>query len=148
MADVAHLASTALAVPLAYAFDRLSDPQALGRWALGSTGLTPTDLTGVFRGVSLFDGSAAIVEIVPHRALGLIDYHVGDMMARSPRVSIRLTSGAEWGQVAGTSMAALTTWRAAWMTDERWARTCTTHALEVLLFKSQIETDFRAGVAV
>lgn len=39
----------------------------------------------------------------------------------------------------------MTTWRADWMDDERWNRTCKTHELEVLLFKSQIETDWNAG---
>jgi hypothetical protein len=139
---VAHLASVRIDVPANFAFERLSDGHALGRWALGSMGLEPAGQPGIWRGHSLFDGSEAIVEIVAHPELGLIDYHVGDLDVRSPRIAIRVTPGPDWGLGQDACLAAMTTWRVQWMDDARWARTCTTHELEVLLFKAQIETDF------
>ncbi len=141
----AHLASVSIDAPFDTVFDALADGHRLGRWALGSMDLQPLAEAGLWRGTSLFDGTTAEVEIRPHRALGLIDFHLGPAGARVPRVSIRVTRGADWGQPEGTAMVAMTTWRAAWMDDARWARTCKTHELEVLLFKAQIETAFSAA---
>ncbi|WP_306119317.1 MULTISPECIES: hypothetical protein [unclassified Roseitalea] len=140
---VAHMASVTLEVPLNFAFDRLTEPAALGRWTLGSFGLAPIGQGDLVEGVSLFDGARSIVEIVPHRGLGLIDYHVGDRRTRVPRVSIRLSPGSDWGLDADSCLAAMSTWRAGWMDEERWARTCATHECEVLLFKAQIETAYK-----
>lgn len=140
----AHLASVRLEVPADFAFAHLSDGRRLGRWALGSMDLEPADEAGLWRGVSLFDGTAAEVEIRPHPGLGLIDFHLGPAGARVPRVSIRVTPGPDWGLPEGVCLAAMTTWRAGWMDDVRWQRTRTTHELEVLLFKAQIEADWQA----
>lgn len=138
----AHLASARVDAPADFTFAHLADGRRLGRWALGSMDLTPTGEPGLWRGVSLFDGSEAEVEIRPHAALGLIDFHLGPAGARVPRVSIRVTPGPDWGLPAETCLVAMTTWRAGWMDDARWQRTCTTHELEALLFKAQIETDW------
>jgi len=136
----AHLASVRIEVPAATAFAALSDGRRLGRWALGSMDLVPADEPGLWTGKSLFDGSVVAVEIRPHPDLGLIDFHLGPAGARVPRVSIRVTPGPDWGLPADSCLVAMTTWRAGWMDDERWARTCKTHELEVLLFKAQIES--------
>lgn len=141
----AHLASVLVEAPFDYTFSHLSDGKRLGRWTLGSMDLVAQAEPGLWRGVSLFDGSVAEVEIRPAPSLGLIDFHLGPKGARVPRVSIRVTPGADWGQPQASCMVAMTTWRAGWMDDERWMRTCTTHELEVLLFKAQIETDWRAA---
>lgn len=141
----AHLASVRLDVPADHAFAALSDGRRLGRWALGSMDLDPTGEPGVWRGASLFDGSEAVVEIRPHPALGLIDFHLGPAGARVPRVSIRVTPGPDWGLPPDSCLVAMTTWRAGWMDDARWDRTRTTHELEVLLFKAQIETAWKAA---
>lgn len=140
----AHLASTRIDTPANFALTRLADARAVGRWALGSMDFEPLG-EGLWQGVSLFDGSTSIVEIVLHRDLGLIDYHVGSREQRVPRVSIRVTSGADWGMGADRCIAAMTTWRAGWMDDERWRRTCVTHETEVLLFKAQIETAWNSA---
>jgi len=138
----AHLASVRIDAPVDFAFARLADPTAVGRWALGSMGLAPTATPGVLRGTSLFDGGESLVRIGAHPALWLVDYFVG-LAAPEPRISIRLSPGAAWDIGADTCLAAMTTWRPAAMEAWRWARTCTTHELEVLLFKAQIETDWR-----
>ena len=140
----ADLASTRVDAPHDFTFAHLSDGRRLGRWALGSMDLEPQAEPGVWRGASLFDGSVAEMEIRPHAALGLIDFHLGPAGARVPRVSIRVTPGPDWGLPDDSCLVAMTTWRAGWMDDARWQRTRTTHALEVLLFKAQIETDWAA----
>lgn len=138
----AHMASVQIDAPVAFAFDRLCDGAAVGRWALGSMGLAQTGAAGVLCGTSLFDGAESIVRIKAHPDLWLVDYFVGPT-AREPRISIRLSPGAAWDMDPATCLAAMTTWRPAGMEAWRWARTCTTHELEVLLFKAQIETDWR-----
>ncbi|GHC20339.1 hypothetical protein GCM10007291_19120 [Gemmobacter nanjingensis] len=145
MQDIAHLASVRVEAPSDFTFGHLADGRKLGRWALGSMDLQPEAEPGLWRGVSLFDGSEAAVEIRPHPDLGLIDFHLGAAGARAPRVSIRVTPGPDWGLPAGACLVAMTTWRAGWMDDDRWMRTRKTHELEVLLFKAQIETDWHAA---
>ncbi|MDR0808779.1 MAG: hypothetical protein LBE86_06590 [Gemmobacter sp.] len=140
----ADLASTRVDAPNDFVFAHLSDGRRLGRWALGSMNLEPQAQAGTWRGTSLFDGSVAEMEIRPHPSLGLIDFHLGPAGARVPRVSIRVTPGPDWGLPEATCLVAMTTWRAGWMDDARWQRTRATHALEVLLFKAQIESDWAA----
>ena len=140
----ADLVSTRIDVPYDFAFAHLSDGRRLGRWALGSMDLEPQPEPGVWRGTSLFDGSVAEMEIRPHPDLGLIDFHLGPAGARVPRVSIRVTPGPDWGLPEASCLVAMSTWRAGWMDDARWHRTCTTHAAGALLFKAQIETDWAA----
>lgn len=141
----AHLASARVDVPASYAFGHLADGRRLGRWALGSMDLEPTGEPGVWRGVSLFDGSSADVEIRTHADLGLIDFHLGPAGARVPRVSIRVSPGTDWGLPEESCLVAMTTWRANWMNDARWQQTQKTHELEALLFKAQIEADWKRG---
>jgi len=139
--SVAHQAAARVAVPSGFAFDRLSEAGFVGRWALGSMGLTDVG-EGVFRGHSLFDGSAAFVEIKPEPALGLIDFHVGSQKARRPRIFIRVTPGPVLGMGAGECLVTLHALRAVDAPDETWARTCLTHEAEILLIKAQLETAF------
>lgn len=144
--SAAHTASTIVDAPPDFVFAHLSDARRLGRWTLGSMDYQPSDIAGVHIGTSLFDGSKSMVEIRPHPELAMIDYLVGSLEKRTPRVSIRLVAGAEWGLAETSCIATMTTWRASFMSDDRWKRTCTTHELEVLLFKEQIETEWRAGL--
>jgi hypothetical protein len=140
----AHQASVCVEAPFEHTFGQLSDGRRLGRWALGSMDLVPVG-PNLWRGTSLFDGSTAEVEIRPVPDLGLIDFYLGPEGRRVPRVSIRVTPGSDWGIGEGKCLVALSTWRAAWMDDDRWHRTCTTHELEVLLFKAQIEAAWASG---
>ncbi|MDX5349730.1 MAG: SRPBCC family protein [Paracoccaceae bacterium] len=141
----AHLAATRSDAPAAFAFAHLSDGRKLGRWTLGSMDLEPAGEPGLWRGTSLFDGAEALVEIRPEPRLGLIDFHLGPAGARVPRVSIRVTPGPDWGLPETACLAAMTTWRAGWMDEARWERTRKSHELEVLLFRAQIEADWKAA---
>lgn len=144
--EVAHTASAVVLVPAAHALASLADPAQVGRWALGCMGLAPTDLPGVWRGVSLFDGSEGHVEIVAHPELGLIDYRVGGRAARSPRIFVRVAPGALAGLGEGACAVALTAWRGA-MDAERWARLKATHEAEIWLLKLQLEAGWAGGAS-
>ena len=139
--DHAHIASALVAVPADFAFGRLADAGFVGGWSLGSMGLTEV-AAGIYRGVSMFDGSIAHVDIRPQPDLGLIDYGVGTLEARMPRIFIRVTPGPVLGRGMGECLVTMTALRAAGADDARWARTCTTHETEILLIKSQLEAAF------
>jgi hypothetical protein len=142
--DVAHTAAATVLVPAGVAFASLADPGRIGRWALGCMGLAPTDLAGVWRGVSLFDGSEGFVEVVAQPDLGLIDYHVGSRTARAPRIFIRVAPAPLAGLSEGACAVAMTAWRGG-METERWARLKATHEAEIWLLKLQIEAAHAAG---
>ncbi|MCL4189616.1 MAG: hypothetical protein KJZ85_18605 [Rhodobacteraceae bacterium] len=141
----AHSAAVRIDVPAAAAFAALADPVRVGRWALGSAGMEATASPGVWRGRSLFDGAEAFVEIAAHPGLGLIDYHVGGPERRSPRIFIRVAPGPVAGLAEESCLVSMTAWRCAGMSEERWARLCTTHELEVLLLKAQTEAARGSG---
>jgi hypothetical protein len=132
------MASALVAVPADFAFDRLASAVFVGGWSLGSMGLAEV-APGVYRGVSMFDGSAAHVDIRPEPAQGLIDFGVGSAEARLPRIFIRVTPGEVLGHPQSTCLVTLVALRAAGADGARWARTCTAHETEILLIKAQLE---------
>ena len=134
-----HTVSAHVDVPVDFAFGRCCDPKALGMWTLGSMGFAETGVKGVYRGKSLFDNSETYMEMDIHPDLWLVDFAVGTQEQREPRVSIRLTPGQLWGFDSASCLFAMSTWRAAWMDEDRWQRTCRTHETEAQLFKSQTE---------
>ena len=139
--DHAHIASALVGVPAEFAFGRLADAAFVGGWSLGSMGLTEV-AAGVYRGVSMFDGSLAHVDIRPQPALGLIDFGVGTAEMRVPRIFIRVTPGPVLGHGAGECLVTMTALRAAGSGAETWARTCSTHETEILLIRAQLEAAF------
>jgi len=141
----AHTAAALVLVPAEFALERLSDAVFVGGWSLGSMRLQAV-APGVYRGVSMFDGSPAHVDIRPQVALGLIDFGVGSAEQRVPRISVRVTPGAVLGHGAAECLVTLTALRAAGASADLWARTCITHEAEILLIKAQLETAF-AGLA-
>lgn len=142
---VAHTASVMIAVPASRAFTALTSAGDVGRWALGSTDLQPTQQANVYQGVSLFDGSRTHVEIRGYADLGLIDYHVGNDRQRIPRITIRIAPDEVSGAGPEHCLVAMTAWRAAGMSESDWARLCTLHEAEILLMKAQMEAAFEAA---
>jgi hypothetical protein len=142
----AHFAATHIDTTASFAMAQLSDVASLGQWALGSMDFVATSDGNVWRGRSLFDGSDCFVEIRAYPDLGLVDYHVGSLQMRIPRVSIRIVPGDTLGSDDACCIATMTTWRADHVDDDGWIRTCRAHDLEVLLFKAQIETAWNATV--
>ena len=144
--DHAHITAAMVSVPAGFALARLTDAAFVGGWSLGSMDLKPTG-DGAYRGVSMFDGSTAHVDIRPSPNLGLIDYGVGTAEHRVPRIFIRVTPGTVLGHGAGECLVTMTALRMAGSDIARWGRTCTTHEAEMLLIKAQLETAFAGSAA-
>ncbi|MBV1693237.1 MAG: SRPBCC family protein [Hyphomicrobiales bacterium] len=139
MTDYAHALTALVDVPAAAAFAFLIDPAALSRWSLGCMDLVDVG-GGVYTGRSLFDGGQGwlSIEAVPLRLL--VDYHVGTLERRVPRISARVLPGAVCDLGEGACYVTLTAWRPATMSDERWRRLCATHETEIWLIKAQMES--------
>jgi hypothetical protein len=139
---LSHSVTALMDVPADAAFDFMCDPIALGRWSLGCMDTRPDG--AVHTGNSLFDGGQGWFEIVPHRALGLIDYHLGTPERRVPRISARVIDAAVCDLEPEQCYLTLTAWRASGMDDARWHRLRAAHEVEILLIKTQCEAAYRA----
>ena len=134
-----HTVSIEVNVPAPQAFQYLSDPEKIGRWALGCFNTRPTVHDRLYKGTSLFDSSETwvCVETDPQRLI--IDYHIGNPDKQVPRISTRVVSGATYGRDSDHCIVSMTAWRPADMPDGRWHRLCVTHDTEVLLIQAQLE---------
>ena len=141
MSDTAgcHTASARVDVPADAAFAFLVDPAALSRWSLGCMDLVAVG-NGVYTGRSLFDGGQGWLSIDSDRTRLLVDYHVGTLDKREPRISARVVPGPVCGLGENACYVTLTAWRPAAMVDDRWQRLCATHDAEIWLIKSQLES--------
>ena len=137
-ASQSHSTTCQAAVPAETAFAFLADPTALSRWSLGCMDLVELG-DGVYTGRSLFDGGQGWLSIDADRRRLLVDYHVGTLEKREPRISARVVPGPVCGLADSTCYVTLTAWRAATMSDERWMRLCASHEAEIWLIKSQME---------
>jgi len=123
-------------------FDFMSDPQRLDLWSFG-TWKIETIKDDLILGQSIFSGSPIYVRIQPHRSQRLIDYHIGQTRdALVARIFARVIPGADFGADHQTSMLLLTAIRGDDMNDERWDGLKTSHAFEVGLIKSLIESGY------
>ncbi len=92
----------------AYAF--LVDPAALGRWSLGCMDLVHVG-SGIYRGRSLFDGGEGWLSIDGDPQRLVIDYHVGTMDERVPRICARVVPGPVCGLAPSECYVSLLAWR-------------------------------------
>jgi hypothetical protein len=137
-ASLSHAATCRAAVHADAAFGFLADPVALSRWSLGCMDLVHVR-DGVYTGRSLFDGGQGWLSIDADPRRLLIDYHVGTLEKREPRISARVIPGPVCGLEEGACLVTLTAWRAMAMSEERWARLCAAHEAEIWLIKAQME---------
>lgn len=137
-AGLSHVATCCVGVSAALAYDFLVDPAALSRWSLGCMDLVDVG-HGVYTGRSLFDGGQGWLSIDGDRSRLLIDYHVGTLEKREPRISARVIPGSVCGLDESVCYVTLLAWRSPSMGDERWQRLCASHEAEIWLIKSQIE---------
>jgi hypothetical protein len=121
-------------------FRYLSDPQKLGRWALGCFNTQSAGKEGLYKGTSLFDGSETWVRIETDAKRFIIDYHVGDSDQQLPRISTRIMPGPTYGGNSSQCIVSMMAWRTKDMSDSRWHRLCATHDAEILLIQSQLES--------
>lgn len=139
MSDLAHATTLRIDVEAQVAFDFLADPLRLGRWSLGCFDTRAAGSTGLYTGVSLYDGSQAWFRIEADQARYIIDYHVGDAASQAPRISARVIPGSVCALPETSCFVTLTAWRTVDMDNDRWARLCTAHDAEIWLIKTQIE---------
>jgi hypothetical protein len=138
--ELVHTCAALVNAPARAAFDFLADPQSLGRWSLGALNVKPTEKAGVYTGFSMFNGSQAWLAIDAKPELLLIDYRVGTPDNLVPRIFARVVPGTVVGLREDQCYVALTAWRTASMTAERWHQLRASHEAEILLIDSQIET--------
>ena len=118
----------------AYAF--LLDGRAVGRWALGSFGGRRVG-RNLFRGQSLFDGTAVLYRPVGDATRLIVDYHVGtNPRALVPRVMARVIPGEATGRARGSCLVTLVAWRDASMSEARWERLVACHEVEIRLVQA------------
>jgi len=88
-------------------------------------------------------GSSVFVRILPHPEQRLIDYQVGSSIdSLTSRIFARIVSGNEFGSDENSSMLLMIALRTTDMNESRWQGLKETHAVEVGLIKSLIETGY------
>ena len=100
-------------MPAIRAFEYLSDPEKIGRWALGYFDTRPTEYDGLYKGMSLFDSSETWVRVEPDLTRLIIDYQIGDPSRQVPRISTRVIPGEAYGKTPDHCMVIMTAWRMA-----------------------------------
>jgi hypothetical protein len=140
--DHAHCATTLVGVAADRAYAFLVDPAALGRWSLGCMDLVDVG-GGIYRGRSLFDGGEGFLSIDGDPQRRVVDYHVGTLQERAPRICARVVPGPVCGLAPSECYVSLLAWRSTSMDEARWHRLCASHAAEIWLIKAQLEAGER-----
>jgi hypothetical protein len=121
-------------VPARAAFRFLCDGRKLGRWALGCFGARQV-APGLYRGKSLFDGEVLYVRPVGDEKNLVVHYFVGT--SRKALVARAWTRVQKLGP--RRCRVSLVAQKVKEMPRARWKRLMTTHEVEILLIKSQLE---------
>jgi hypothetical protein len=141
MHALSHCATTICEARADAAFALLADASRVGSWALGAWDAELL-ADGTARGSSLFDGSEAYVRTYPDAERLCVDFAVGgdrDAMAR--RISAHVVPGTTLGLDRHQCVVTLIAWRHAGMSDDRWRQLTTSHEVEILLLRRQIEAE-------
>ena len=142
LSDDAHCATALVEVPAEAAYAFLVDPTALGRGSLVGSDRGHVG-SGIYRGRSLFDGGEGWLSIDGDPQRGVIDYHVGTLQERAPRICARVVPGPVCGLAPSECYVSLLAWRSTSMDEARWHRLCASHAAEIWLIKAQLEAGER-----
>ena len=117
----------------------MTEAERISGWNLGAMNAIQL-ASGAIQGTSLFDGSVTVFDFDADAAAGIVDYRVGgEDGPRNLRVSALVEAE------ANGCILSLIAVRPPGMDDDRWARLCVTHDVEVLLIKSQAETEANAA---
>ncbi|HEX7011560.1 MAG TPA: hypothetical protein VF161_02385 [Steroidobacteraceae bacterium] len=140
MSALSHTVTSLVEAPASAVFEFLTDPLAVGRWALASAQSEPSDRPGVYVGRSLFDGSQNYFTLKVHPELLLVEYSVGQHPDElRPRIRAQVIRPESVGLAPSSCYLTLIAWRPTGMPDSRWSRLCATHEVEMWLIKEQIE---------
>lgn len=123
-------------------FAFMADPANLDLWSFGTWRIERDD-SGLVRGKSIMSGAPISVKIVAHRAQRLIDYFIGASADDlTPRIFVRVIPGSALGGTDDASVLMMVALRGDGMDDDRWQGLKDSHAFEVRLIKSLIETGY------
>ena len=128
-------------------FAFLADSHNLNLWSFGTWKIEIQD-DGLVHGNSLMDGGAIYLRVKAHAEQKLIDYFIGqDPDSLSPRIFVRVIPGNVLNGPDQKSVLMMMALRAEGMDDDRWEGLKASHAFEVRVIKSLIETgyDHRTG---
>ena len=128
-------------------FAFLADSHNLNLWSFGTWKIEIQD-DGLVHGKSLMDGGAIYLRVKAHAEQKLIDYFIGqDPDSLSPRIFVRVIPGCVLNGPDQKSVLMMVALRADGMDDDRWEGLKASHAFEVRVIKSLIETgyDHRTG---
>lgn len=128
--------------PVDEVFAFMADPANLDLWSFGTWRIKTED-SGLVRGTSIMNGAPICVKIEAHRAQHLIDYHIGSSEDDlTPRIFVRVIPGIAIGGTDDMSVLMMAALRSVGMDDDRWQGLRDSHAFEVRLIKSLIETGY------
>lgn len=131
-----------IACPATEVFEFISNPEKLSLWSFG-TWAVEIDETGLITGTSIRDGSVTYVRIDSYPKHNLVDYLIGaEPENLFPRIFIRIAPGPVFGGHEAECAVMMTAVRTDGMDDDRWANLKISHAFEVSLMKSAIETGY------
>ena len=135
--------SVVIAKPGADVFAFMADSSKLDLWSFGTWTMTERTADGLVQGRSIFDGAAIYVRIQPTEERWLIDYWIGtDREQLQARIAARITSGTIAGLTNHSSILTLFAVRTVDMAEARWQRLVASHAFELQLIKSLLETGY------
>ena len=121
-------------------FEFMADVEKLTLWSFGTWKIVSRD-DGLIEGRALANDAQVLLRIDPDPGRMLIDYHLGDAPdALQPRIFVRIVPGPVSGLTEDASTLILTALRGAGMSDDRWARMCRSHGVELDMIKALIES--------
>ncbi len=136
------VASIVIDRPADEVFRFMADAGKLDLWSFGTWRIKILE-ENLVQGKTMHTGSLIYVRVVPHPDQRLIDYQVGSTVdSMTSRIFTRIVPGTEFGADQNSSMLLMIALRASDMDEVRWQGLKDTHAVEVGLIKSLIETGY------
>ena len=136
------VASIVIDRPADEVFRFMADAGKLDLWSFGTWRIKILE-ENLVQGKTMYTGSLIYVRVVPHPDQRLIDYQVGSTVdSMTSRIFTRIVPGTEFGADQNSSMLLMIALRASDMDEVRWQGLKDTHAVEVGLIKSLIETGY------
>jgi hypothetical protein len=133
-------ASVVIKRPADEVFEFMASADNMNLWSFGTWKTSIAD-DGLITGRAMQDGRTAYVRISASREQRLIDYYVGASPDQlSPRIFARVVAGEVADLGDDNCVLMMIALRSAGMDDERWRGLVNTHAVEVDLIRSLIES--------
>lgn len=136
----ADLASVRIGAPADTVYEFVSDPARLNMWSVG-TWKTVLHADGLIEGWAMGNGAHIWVRFDPCPGRLMVDYLIGsDPQQLQPRIFTRVVPGDVAGIGPDSCLLLMGAIRTAGMEEARWTSLKTTHAFEVGLVKTLVES--------